>query len=131
MTRKTTNLIVAIFFAGHGATVIASSPEKVDRVVYLNCITETTDEYAGVEFRYTIDEAAETIRVSRWGEVADVRFGPSYITYRTLGMATKMNVSINRETWQFTMLHQGGVYVVTGSCRESPRSQRSDPSRME
>jgi len=89
--------------------------------VYLDCVTETTEEYAGVEFKYTIDEAANTVSVSRWGEAIDVRFGPAYITYRTLGMALKMNVSINRETWQFTMLHEGGVFVVNGTCKDATR----------
>lgn len=88
------------------------------RRVYLDCVTETNKEYAGVEFKYVIDEATETVRVSRWGEPVDIRFGPSYITYRTRGMALKMAVSINRKTWQFTMLHEGGSFIVTGVCQE-------------
>lgn len=99
-----------------GANLKAAGKEA--NRVYLDCVTETTKEYAGVEFKYTIDEAANTLSVSRWGEPVDVRFGPAYITYRTLGMALKMNVSINRETWQFTMLHEGGVFVVNGICKE-------------
>lgn len=95
--------------------------KKALRLVHLDCVTETTDEYAGVEFTYTIDEAARTVHVNRWGDAVDVRFGPSYITYRTLGMALKMHVSINRETWQFIMLHEGGVFVVNGSCKETTR----------
>lgn len=92
---------------------------KSARRIFLDCMTEATDEYAGVEFKYAIDEATETLRVSRWGEPVEVKFGPSYITYRTTGMALKMSVAINRETWHFTMLHEGGVFVVTGVCKEA------------
>jgi hypothetical protein len=86
--------------------------------IQLECVTDSTADYAGVPFSYRLDEQARQVVVSRWGEVADVVFGPAYITYRTLGMGTKMNVSISRETWRVTMIHVGGVYVVTGSCRK-------------
>lgn len=114
-------LLSAAFLAGNAAGADSAVGAKGERRIYLDCATEATDQYAGVEFKYTIDEAAETVTVNRWGEAADVRFGPSYITYRTLGMAQKMNVSINRETWQFTMLHEGGGFVINGTCKEATK----------
>lgn len=114
-------LLSAALLAGNAAGADSRAQAQGTRRIYLDCATEATDQYAGVEFKYTIDESAETVSVNRWGEAADVKFGPSYITYRTLGMAQKMNVTINRETWQFTMLHEGGVYVVHGTCKEATR----------
>lgn len=116
-------VLLAILISGtiYAETQAGGKPEadvSPVRRIYLDCVTETNEEYAGVEFKYVIDEATETVRVSRWGEPVDIKFGPSYITYRTRGMALKMAVSINRKTWQFTMLHEGGVFVVTGSCLE-------------
>lgn len=111
-------LFLVVFFSAFLADAIASPVVERKRTLSLDCITEANEEYAGVPFRYTIDEVAESIHVSRWGEPKDVVFGPAFITYRTRGMALKMTVSVNRETWQFTMLHDGGVFVVTGSCKE-------------
>lgn len=114
-------LFCGVFLVLTATGTVSETATEDARRVYLDCVTETTEEYAGVEFKYTIDQAANTLSVSRWGEPIDVRFGPVYITYRTLGMALKMNVSINRQTWQFTMLHEGGVFVVNGSCKEATR----------
>jgi hypothetical protein len=114
-------LLSGAFIAGNAAGADSAAGAQGARRIYLDCATEATGQNAGVEFKYTIDEAAETVQVNRWGEPADVKFGPVYITYRTLGMALKMNVSINRETWRFTMLHEDGVYVINGTCKEATR----------